>query len=373
MKRYLVLANGPGEVWGWARPLLREILRRGDVPELCLLPCQFASGREKEAVERHLPVKVYPLSGRKFFLEPRKGGYSGIIQLGGDLFFGRYFSWRCGCPLATYTYGWKKGLRNCDLVATAFETMKKSLENRGQPVYVTGDLVASALEADPHDFSWSAPEGRRVVFFPGSRKIIREAALSYALDFRRALLERLPEVEITALLSPFSDPEEPFLWQREGFRTATTDTGGVLAGADAALTQPGTNTLELLHTCTPGMVVVPDRFLSLIPLPGILGGLDRIVFLGSWIRHAGIRHLRSSLKDYLAWPNRIGGREILPERTGPCLPEDLAREMAAFLLSPERRSMVKKELARLGKESETGQEHRNGAVCFMNVLEEKIE
>ncbi|HPJ24664.1 MAG TPA: cdisaccharide synthetase [Synergistaceae bacterium] len=403
MRRYLVLANGPGEVWGWARPLLKEILRRKDLPELCLLPCQFASGRELEAVERHLPVQVYPLSGKTLFRQPRKGFYSGIIQLGGDLLFGRYFAWRYGCPLATYTYGWKKGLRSCCLVGTAFETMRKNLEKRGESSLVTGDLVASALEADPHVFSWKAPEGRRVAFFPGSRKAIRQAALAYAGEIRGALVKRVPEVEMVALLSPFSDPEEPPLWEKEGFRTVTTDTGGVLEKADLALTQPGTNTLELLHTRTPGIVAVPDRFLSLVPLPGILGGLDRIPFVRSRIRQFGIRRLRSSLRDYLAWPNRIAGKEILPERIGPCSPEEMASEAAELLLSPERREIMQKDLAWLGEETierpgddeeassfsslpsssplrlsvhsrgGTAEDHRNAAVRFMNILEERME
>ncbi len=373
MRRYLLLANGPGEVWGWARPLLQEILRRGDLPELCLLPCQYASGREKEAVEACFALKVYPLSIRKLLLEPRKGHYAGIIQLGGDLLFGRYLAWRYCCPLATYTYGWKKGLRSCSLVATAFGMMQGRLQERGCSAFVTGDLVASALLEDPHDFSWNAPEGRRVVFFPGSRKIIREAALLYARDFRLSLLEEFPDVEITALLSPFSDPEELLLWKEAGFRAVSNDTGGVLAGADLALTQPGTNTLELLHTGTPGMVAVPDRFLSLIPLPGILGGLAAIPLLGPQIRRLGIQYLRSSLKDYLAWPNRIGGREIFPERIGLCLPGDLAGEVAELLGNPERLGMMRQELMRLREESTTNEDHRNGAVRFMNTLEEILE
>ncbi len=373
MRRYLILANGPGEVWGWARPLLQEILRRGDLPELCLLPCQYASGREKEAVEACLAVKVYPLSTGKLLLEPRKGHYAGIIQLGGDLLFGRYFAWRYQCPLAAYTYGWKKGLRSCSLVATAFEVMQRRLKERGCPAFVTGDLVASALLEDPHDFTWHAPVGRRVVFFPGSRRAIRKAALLYARDFRLCLMERLPEVEITALLSPFSDPEELLLWKEEGFRVVSSDTGGVLEEADLALTQPGTNTLELLHTCTPGIVAVPDRFLSLIPLPGILGGLASIPLLGPRIRRLGIHYLRSSLKDYLAWPNRIGGRELLPERVGPCLPEDLAGEVAQLLETPERRRVMRRELGELRGERETTENHRNGAVRFMNILEEILE
>ena len=368
MKRYLVLANGPGEVWGWARPLLQEMLRRQHLPELCLLPCQFASGREREAVEEHLPIKVSFLSERIRSREPGKGFYTGIIQLGGDILFGRFLAWKYRCPLAAYTYGWKKGLSNCSLVATAFKSMEENLAKRGQSALITGDLVASALEEDPHDFRWRAPEGSRVAFFPGSRKAIRKAALGYARELRPLLEGWVPGVEITALLSPFSSPEEVPLWEKEGFRTVTTDTGGVLEGADLALTQPGTNTLELLHTTTPGMVAVPDRFLSLIPLPGILGGLDRIPGLGPRIRNAAIRYLQSSLSDYLAWPNRIARREILPERRGTCSPEDIAREMGEMLLFPERREILERELKDLGKK-----EHSHAAVRFMNILEERME
>ena len=47
MKRVTVLANGPGELWGWARPVVKELKRDGHEVDLVLLPCQFASGAEE--------------------------------------------------------------------------------------------------------------------------------------------------------------------------------------------------------------------------------------------------------------------------------------------------------------------------------------
>ena len=326
MRRYLILANGPGEVWGWARPLLREILRRGDLPELCLLPCQYASGREKEAVEACLGVKVYPLSRGKLLLEPRKGQYAGIIQLGGDLFFGRYFARRYQCPLAVYTYGWKKGLRSCSLVATAFEVMQLRLQERGCPAFVTGDLVASALLEDPHNFTWHAPEGRRLVFFPGSRRAIRESGYSLCPGF-----SPLPDGTASGggdhrtTLTLQRSRGAPSL-EKRGIPCGFSRYRGSSGGGRYCSHPAGNEYAGVAAYGHSGIVAVPDRFLSLIPLPGILGGLASIPLLGPRIRGLGIHYLRSSLKDYLAWPNRIGGREILPERVGPCLAEDIAGE-----------------------------------------------
>ena len=42
----LLLVNGPGELWGWGRPLAAALRRQGMEVRLRLLPCQFAGGEE---------------------------------------------------------------------------------------------------------------------------------------------------------------------------------------------------------------------------------------------------------------------------------------------------------------------------------------
>ena len=51
MKKVGVLVNGPGEMLGWARPVCRDLGRRGYKIDLIILPCQFSSGNEKEIAE----------------------------------------------------------------------------------------------------------------------------------------------------------------------------------------------------------------------------------------------------------------------------------------------------------------------------------
>ena len=68
------------------------------------------------------------------------------------------------------------------------------------------------------------------------------------------------------LLSPFSFDEEVKIWEDAGLNPSRKSTPVALKGVDLALTQPGTNTLELLYLKIPALVAVPYVFLEDIPL-----------------------------------------------------------------------------------------------------------
>ena len=63
MKSVLLLANGPGELWGWVRPVAAELKRRSRKVSLLLLPCQFASGEERRVAESLAPDELRGPSG----------------------------------------------------------------------------------------------------------------------------------------------------------------------------------------------------------------------------------------------------------------------------------------------------------------------
>lgn len=355
------LVNGPGELWGWARPLSREMATRGWKVTIRLLPCPFASGRELHAAERLDVVSVKgPCNWIKTILSFKDVQTDLVVQLGGDLLFGRILSAVSRAPLACYTYGDKKGIKKCDLVATAFSNMADNISVNAS---VMGDLVSDGVKMEEGDFYWKS-KGFRVAFFPGSRPEIRRISMPYLREVVVLLKEREPDLEYATLMSPFITSDEIKLWKARGLCPVTASAGKVLKGADLAVTQPGTNTLEILHTSVPALVAVPFRFLKNIPLSG---------FKGIVLSMPGGEKLKDSLlrkkaenTGFLAWPNRLAGAEVMPELVGDISPEDLVDNILAMLRNRDKIKTIKDRLKRF--QTSNGSPAR----CFCDALERLV-
>ncbi|MCF7934982.1 MAG: hypothetical protein K9L28_01360 [Synergistales bacterium] len=339
-------------MWGWVRPLLQAYRVRGVPLRIRLLPCPFASGSERPVLQGITDAPVEGPEGFVSFLAAPGRAISGVVQLGGDLLVGRWIAGRCGVPLCCYTYGYKKGLQRCTQVFTAYATMAQWLAGRGVRAEVAGDLVRDALACDEGPPPWKEPDAWRVVFFPGSRADIRRASLPYLGETASRLRARREAVEIATLLSPFSAREEWRRWDAEGLNPTASGTGRVLEGADLAVTQPGTNTLELMQSGVPFVVAVPERFFAMIPLPGVAGFLTGLPMIGAPLRRRALDRIRR--RGYVAWPNRIAGEPLVPEMVGAVEPEDLARAVAALLDVPERMRRVRTRFAELRRDASTG-------------------
>jgi len=113
-----VLTNGPGELWGWARPVVKELKRDGHEVDLVLLPCQFASGAEERISSFLGADRVTPPERFREALSVRGRPCDCVLQLGGDLLYGRLLARDGKIPLFSYSYGPKKGLKACREVFT---------------------------------------------------------------------------------------------------------------------------------------------------------------------------------------------------------------------------------------------------------------
>ncbi len=332
MKRITLLVNGPGELWGWARPLCAELRNRKWHVTLQLLPCPFASGQEFRvaeglAVDEVLPALSLPELAARLGREHSQA----VVQLGGDLLWGRICAARAGASLGCYTYGFKPGLSRCERVWTAFPWMAERMGHRGIRTKLTGDLVRDGLEMDRGAcLQEDIPVGERLVFFPGSRPAIREKAREYLGEVFRSLCGKRDAVKVVTPLSPFCEVGEFERWSETALNPTRLGAGGVLPGASLALTQPGTNTLELMHAGIPGLVAVPFHFLRQVPLSGLKGIVAGIPFVGGALKERYLRRL-ASRKSSLAWPNRLAGSELLWERVGELSPENIAEEILDLL------------------------------------------
>ena len=120
-----ILTNGPGELWGWARPVAMELRKRGHSVSLWLLPCQFASGHEREAASLLGVDKLEgPAGAARIWRDMNNERTDYVVQLGGDMIFGMHLSKTANVPLACYTYGARK-IPTGAKILTAYEQQER--------------------------------------------------------------------------------------------------------------------------------------------------------------------------------------------------------------------------------------------------------
>ncbi len=370
-RKVVLLTNGPGELWGWVRPFAAELLRRGWDVSLRILPCQFASG-EEERVARSLGITDVsgPESALRTALSLRAVGKKGtnaqvdaLVQLGGDLLWGRLLSASCRAPLFCYAYGPKKGMGRCASMFTAYREMAvsiasaaegRALEQAGK-IHVAGDLVADSLARFPDAIREDVEEGRwpRVAFFPGSRENIRRFALPLIREAAAELRKRFPSLDALVVISPFASESEAERFREEGLIPVRGGNGEALRGVDFAVTQPGTNTLELMRCSVPFLVAVPFSSLRHIPLPGAVGVLARIPLLGPVLREAALR-AKGRRTGFLAWPNRLAGRTVVDEMIGEVSAHDVAERVAERILDEKYLADTRKALSEIAGSAPLG-------------------
>lgn len=387
MSRHAVLlTNGPGELWGWVRPFAAELLRRRWDVSLRILPCQFASGEERRiARSLGIPDVSGPESSFRTAISLRNFGKGAngtapdaVVQLGGDLLWGRMLAASARAPLFCYSYGRKNGMERCAALFTAYREMAQSIASSGEGqalkragrILVAGDLAAELPDASvraPDREDGVAGEGPRVAFFPGSREHIREYAVPLIRETAAALRESFPALDARIILSPFASPGEEEAFRRSGDLTPVR--GGSkesLRGVDFAVTQPGTNTLELMHCSVPFLVAVPFSSLRHIPLPGVAGALAKIPLVGPALREAVLK-AKGRRTGFLAWPNRLAGREVVDELIGEISARDVAGRVEKRLLDGEYLSRTKRTLAALSTSAP-----RNAAAFMADHIERML-
>ena len=350
--RITILTNGPGELWGWVRPVVTELRKRGHTISLWILPCQFASGHEREAASLLGVDKLEgPASASTIWNDIAYERTDKIIQLGGDIAFGLRMSETTRAPLACYTYVPRRDIANVKLL-TAYKA-----QVNGTKAEAIGDIVKDALALDMTTSglpSWNWPEEKgspRVLFLPGSRPAIRKPALQWLTDTHKALKAKMPAVRVRTLFSQFMPESEFVLWQKAGLNPVRAGAGVAMRGADYALTQPGTNNFELMHCGLPALVVAPEKFLPFVPVSGVLGILARLPILGLKLRRYGAMRIIRRWNGCISLPNRISPHKVMNEMWGDVTPEDAAEEICERLNEPEGLKLTRTELLALSGES----------------------
>ncbi len=357
MRKLTLLTNGPGELWGWVRPLLRELGKRDISATIALLPCQFACGEEERIAEALGASRVLPppssLRGLGELIGEARNTDC-IVQLGGDLLWGRMMARLGSVPLLCYAYGKKRGMGRCRGVYTAFPSMAEGIPG----ATAVGDLVADDIELQGR-FPAVPPGEKRplVAFFPGSRENIRILALPFFRRMKEALEGEFSAMGSRIILSPFARADEEHLWKDAGFTPVRGGEEGAFSGVDYGITQPGTNTLELLHRGIPFLTLVPFSALKTVPLNGLMGLVVSLPLVGESLRNSVLR-AKGRKAGFLAWPNRLAGRELVDEMIGEFTPEDAASRAAVRLRDHPWLADTKKTLTALSLVAPSGAARR---------------
>ncbi|HXO16932.1 MAG TPA: hypothetical protein VN909_02055 [Candidatus Dormibacteraeota bacterium] len=361
--RIALTANGPGEVAGWLRPLLRSLYRRA--PDLdafvFLVPDDYATGFEAEMVRDAFPqAHVFePKSYLKFALGARLDGVPtsvDVVQyMGGDLLHAARVHARLGGRAATYKFsrrGYRKLFdrafavdgRNADQLA-AWGTPRDRIEHVGN-LAVDGALFEAALPTEP-----DAPADG-IIVMPGSRAYEVENLVPFYFAAALRMLRERPGVPIAFAISPFTPRAQlraaiesgghPRLFARSG-RLVTengrdylaTESGDVripvltngLSAATRArlvLTIPGTKTIELAVLGKPVITITPLNAPEIVTINGPLTYLNRIPLVGVPLKRAAAVALSRRFLHHTQ-PNMDAGAALIREVHGTVTPGRIAR------------------------------------------------
>lgn len=361
--RIAVTANGPGEVAGWLRPLLRSLYAR--VPDLeahiFLVPDDYATGFEARTVREFFPqARVYdPKVYVRFALGRRVDGVPDRVDVvqyaGGDLLHAARLHSRLKGRAATYKFS-RRGYR--ELFDRAFAVDQRNaeqLERWGTPldrIVQVGNLAidGAMLEAQMPPEPGVPDDG--ILIMPGSRGYEVENLIPFYFTAAvRALRER-PQLPIAFGLSPFTPLDQvrraidrggdPRVFAQRGRLVAENGATflesldgntrvpvlfNALAAAKRArlvLTIPGTKTIELAALGKPAITVTPLNAPELITFNGPLTYLHRIPLIGVALKRAVAVGV-SRRFEYHTQPNMDAGTMLVCEVHGTVTPGRIAR------------------------------------------------
>jgi hypothetical protein len=361
--RIAFTANGPGEVAGWLRPLLRSLYRqRPDLEAFVfLVPDDYATGFEAQMVREAFPAAfVYePKSYLKFAVGGRLDGLprsvDAVQYIGGDLLHARRLHARLKGRAATYKFS-RRAYRN--VFDRAFAVDRRNVEQleawgtARERIDEVGNLAIDGafFEASLASGEATAPDG--IVIMPGSRPYEIENLIPFYFAVALRILRERPEIPVAFAISPFTPRAQvraaiesgghPRMYgargrfATEGGRDFLTSATGeiripVIADALAAaararlvLTIPGTKTIELAALGKPAIALTPLNAPELVTINGPLTYLNRIPFVGIPLKRAAAVGVSRHFPHHTQ-PNMDAGTSLIREVHGTVTPGRIAR------------------------------------------------
>ncbi|MDR3164837.1 MAG: hypothetical protein LBU13_04600 [Synergistaceae bacterium] len=361
-----ITANSPGEISGWAVPVIREL--RAKIWQcritMVLLPCQYASGEEMALASASGADRCFSL-GRIKELKKEPGGIARkrlLLHLGGDVAFSVYLSKVIKCPLWVYTSRprWKFFVdRYFAPDAKSAERLKRGGVNERR-FRVVGSLaldsvVLNETEEETREFLDLPPDAPVMSCLTGSRPIEYTGSLALFVRVSQIVAARFPDLRVIFPLAPTVLEEvvqktlddSGISWRGENRireidiapgRTALVVRNMTLEALNCsklAIAVPGTNNLQAAALFVPFIMVLPLDRADEFPLDGLMGVIPHTFPGFRRLKRAYVKRMNEKT-SVLSLPNKIAGRMIAPEIRGIISPHVVARMAVGLLESPEK-------------------------------------
>lgn len=396
----LILANGPGEVTTWVRPVvkaLREQLGNESSQvriSVILSPCPHATGQEANIASSYPQVDRVqkPEHFWQFLLwgktaenwEWRNKGV--IVFLGGDQIFPVIIAKKLKYKTVVYAE-WEARWHN---FIDCFAVMKAQVAEKVAPKYahkftVIGDLMLEAAANDINNIKSvnSQSKTELIGILPGSKPAKLTQGVPLTLAIAEYIHSQRPEIKFFIPVAPtldlptlvsFANPETNKLTKSFDFEGAylqdkilITSTGltvelrqqnpayELLSQSSICLTTVGANTAELGALGVPMIVLLPtqqlDAMRSWDGLPGLLANLPGVG--SSFAKLINWWFLKN--KGLLAWPNIWAQAEIVPELVGELQPQVVGEMVLDFLENPDKLAIIRNKLRKARGEAGAAQ------------------
>ena len=377
-----ITANSPGEIAGWAEPVVRALrirLRTCRIT-LVILPCQYASGAELSYgsnIGADRCIRLGELGGT-LLSDTLAGGStrSLVLHLGGDIMFSIYISRRLGAPLWVYAsrprwrYFVERYFLPDDSSAERFRLMDVPSERWEKVGYIALDSVSlSETEKESRARFRLAPQEPVITCLTGSRPVEYFHGVPFFVAVASKVQEMFPDHRFFFPLAPTvredmlmsSLRDSGMEWRGES-RVYEISLGGgrwasvvrdstleILNCSKFAIAVPGTNNLQTAALLVPFLMVLPLNRADEYPLDGLPG------LLPLWL--PGVRKLKKEYiirlndrTDFVSLPNKMARKMIAPELRGILEPEDVSKKVGELLSSPERLKIMSRDFWELTHE-----------------------
>lgn len=358
-----ITANGPGEVAGWVRPLVRRLYERDPDLDLYLflVPDDYATGYEADLARRLFPsAHVYdPKTYVRFALGGSIAGLPEQLDLvhyfGGDLMHAIRLHKRLGGIATSYKFS-KKSYRATFARWYAVDAKNveqlREWETPADRIEVVGNLaIDGALLEAQQPLEAGAPDDG-ILVMPGSRGYEVENMVPFFFTMALRIVRERPGLPIAFGISPFTPLDDlraaieaggdPRVWSQpgrlieDGDRVYLASIDGsvrfpVLRNALAAATRarlvvtlPGTKCIELAAIGAPMIATTPLNAAEKITFNGPLTYLDRVPFIGTTLKRE-VAVAVSRRFRFHTQPNMDAGEMIVAELHGTLTPGRVAR------------------------------------------------
>jgi len=400
-----ILANGPGEIATWVKPVVRALRARENGPDLrisvMLSPCPHASGNE------HVTALSYPevdrVQAADHFFRFLLTGHTAeswdwspqgvVVFLGGDQLYPVLVGKRLGYPAVVYAE-WEGRWQNW---VQSFGAMQPQVVEKAHPKYqdkftVIGDLMADVSTAQENRQEIEAklgigPDTPLVGLLPGSKPLklkmgvpLMSAIATHVHTHRPDtcfVIPVAPTLALQALVS-YADPDQnafvkifggrplelftptqpehlPYLQVKDGpkiYLWQPFPAFDVLSRCQLCITTVGANTAQLGALAVPMLVLLPAQqivkeFDYLDGLPSLLSKLPGIGAISRRVINGIVLRVLMRQGKRFAWPNIWANREVVPELFDNLSGETVGQRVLHYLDHPDELQQIHQDLRQL--------------------------